>query len=377
MVRVIATLEQQIEALSEQVRSLQAIADPGSQGQIDGLVRLRAEQQQQLAYARALVASAEGLLSVLQPSDSTVKQIAPRPLQYAALAALLAVVVAYALLLLRVALNTRLRSSDDVAAVSGLPVLAEIPTASRNDESRVREASSYLRTNLLFATEGVHPRAFMVTSTVEHEGKTTVARHLAESFVRSGYSTLLVDADLRDPSVIDAYELLGGQDASTTTASWLSDPSGPHQVLSVELGEGGHLDVIPQFDPIANAPELLGRGFRLALASWQDYDVIVVDTPPVLAVADPLTIAPHCSGTILVVDRKRSDRRKLVGAIGALHRIGVQLLGVVANNVGPTGSGGAGYGATQGTRSPHAPGQRVASVPAANAQPGLRGSKRD
>jgi non-specific protein-tyrosine kinase len=349
MNRVIGTLEQQIEALSEQVRSLQTIGDEAGMAQVDGLVRLRAEQQQQLAYARALVASAEGLVSIIQPADSTPRQVAPRPMTSAGVAALLGVVLAYGLLLLRTALNTRLRGSDDIAAVTGLPVLAEFPAVGRQEGDRLREASSYLRANLLFASEEAHPRTFLVTSALANEGKTTVARNLAEGFVRYGYRTLLVDADLRAPTVIEHYEVVGDMPAAVTTESWLRDASTGHHILSVSLDDEAVLDVIPQVAHVADAAELLGRGFRAALARWQDYDVVVIDSPPVLAVADPLAIAPHCTGTILVVDPQRSDRRKLVAAVALLQRVGVQVLGFVANNVvaveSTAGYGAATYGA--------------------------------
>jgi len=332
--RVINTLSQQIEGLSEQIRALQAIGDTADQGQIGGLIRLRAEQQQQMAYARALVASAEGMLLVLQPADTTPRQIAPRPFASAVIAALVAIVATYGLLLLRMSLDIRLRGTDDIGRVSGLPILAEFPSGGRSEglQPRLREASSYLRTNLLFATDDAHPKVFMVTSSVEHEGKTTVARYLAEGFVRYGYRTLLVDCDLRAPSVASGYDVVGGVVEEASTESWLRDPTGSHHVLTVKLAPDGQLDAIPQFRPVANAAELLGRGFRTVLARWADYDVLVIDTPPVLAVADPLTIAPHCTGTIVVVDRNRTDRRKLAQTIGALHRIGVRVLGVVANH---------------------------------------------
>ena len=342
--RVIATLEQQIEALSEQVRTLQTVGDAGSEGQIEGLVRLRAEQQQQLGYARALVASAQGLLSILQVADTTPRQIAPRPLMTAAVAAFLTVVAVYALLLLRAALNTRLRGPEDIAAVTGLPVLAEFPTTGRRGDPRLREASSYLRANLLFNSEDVQPRVFMITSAVDGEGKTTAASELGESFARYGYRTLLIDADLRSPSLIERFEVIGAVGRDSTTEGWLDDPAGGHEYLSVSLGDDDHLDVIPQVQPVTNAAELLGRRFRTALHSLDAYDVVVIDTPPLLAVADALVIAPHCSGTILVVDRQRSDRRKLLAAMSALQRVGVPVIGVVANRVGAAGSGGPSYG---------------------------------
>ena len=353
--RVITTLSQQIEGLSEQVRALQAIGATADQDQIDGLIRLRAEQQQQLAYARALVASAEGMLSILQPADTTPRLIAPRPFASAVIAAMVAIVLTYGLMLLRLALDTRLRNTDDIARVTGLPILAEFPSAGRaqGPQPRLREASSYLRASLLFATDDVHPKVFMVTSSAENEGKTTIARYLAEGFVRYGYRTLLVDGDLRAPSVASNYDVVGGAVEEASTESWLRDPEGAHQVLAVNLGPEGQLDAIPQFRPVPNAPELLGRSFRTVLGRWSEYDVVVIDTPPVLAVADPLTVAPHCTGTIVVVDRNVTDRRKLAQTLAALNRVGVRVLGVVANQEATATTGG--YGEVYGDRAPERP----------------------
>lgn len=346
--RVISTLVGQIEALSGQIRSLQAIGVGADQTQIDGLIRLRAEQQQQLAYARALVASPEALLSLLQEADSTVRQIAPRPVAAAVIAAVVAALLTYGLLLARVALNTRLVNADDIAVVTGLPVLAHFPSSGRGQHGVLREPSSYLRTNLLFATVDAHPKVFMVTSSVEGEGKTTVARQLAESFVRYGYRTLLADCDLRAPSVANHYAVNRGSPSPTTTEDWLKDPSESHRVVRIDLEREGQLDLIPQFEPVPNASEALGRGFRAALQQWTKYDVVIIDTPPVLAVADPLTVAPHCTGTIVVVDRNRSDRRTLTATVSTLERVGVRVLGVVSNNDGAVGSGNV-YGAPYGS----------------------------
>ncbi len=347
MTRVIATLEQQIEALSEQVRSLQVIGDAASQTQVDGLVRLRAEQQQQLAYARALIASAEGLVSMMQTAETTVRQVAPRPAMNAIIAALLAIALTYVVLLLRAAFDTRMRSADDIAAATGAPVIAEFPVARGRNEGRLREASSYLRAKLLFATAEAHPRVFMVTSAQDAEGKTTVALHLAEGFVRYGYRTLLVDADLRSPSLLEHYQVMGSTGDVTPLRGWLQDPEGRHRVLRIKMVGEGVLDLVPQFDRTEDAPEALGRGFWRLLERWAHYDVVVIDTAPVLAVADPLIIAPLCTGTVLVVDPNRTDRPSAVAAAQMLRGVGSQLLGVVPNQVATSRKRfayGAGYG---------------------------------
>jgi capsular exopolysaccharide synthesis family protein len=197
---------------------------------------------------------------------------------------------------------------------------------------------------VLFATSDSHPRILLVTSASEDEGKTTIARHLSESMVRYGYRTLLVDADLRSPSVASEFDLREVDVSSTY--QWLRAPGGAHNVFSVSLGES-QLDVVPQFKPVSDAPEALGRGLRRALKAWEGYDVIVIDAAPVLSVTDTLIIAPLCTGTLLVVDQRRSDRRNLLAAKGLLERVGVSILGVVSNRVKAEG-GSALYGASYG-----------------------------
>ena len=349
--RVITALEQQIAVLRDQVRAAQ-VAPSQDDSLIDGLVRLRAEQQQQLGYARALIASAEGALSVLQAADANVAQIAPRPALSTSVAVIVAIALAYGILLIRTVLSTRLDSSGEIAQATGLPVLAEFRSALRDDEVSLREAASYLRTNLLFATQEAVQRVFMVTSAGEGEGKSTVARSLAESFVRAGYRTLLVDADLRVPSLADFYDVSdvpGGE--STTMEAWLRDGGDRNGVLSIAVGSEEQLDLISQYSSVADAAELLGRRFRATLAQWGRYDVIVVDSTPVLAVSDALSIAPDCTGTVLVVDRKRASRRRLAVALTALQRVDARLLGVVANNVGDPDTGAA-YGSAYAAQKP-------------------------
>ncbi len=335
--RVVAALERQIEALSEQIRVLQALGAGVDDARITSIARLRSERQQQLAYARALVTSAQGLTSVLQPADTTARRVAPRPRVTAAIAALVAVVAAYALLLLRTGLDTRLAGPDDLAAVAGRPVLAVFPVSAGPADLRLREAASYLRANLHFGSREVDQRVVMVTSSVDGEGKTFTATALAESFARYGHRTLLIDADLRAPSVIERFEVIGGIGAAATTEHWLESPDVEHQLLSVLVGHDGQLDVIPQLDVVDRASELLGRRLRSALQSVADYEVVIIDTPPLLAVADALAIAPHCTGVLLVVDRDRTTRRVLTAAIAALRQIGVTDVGLIANRIGGAG----------------------------------------
>jgi capsular exopolysaccharide synthesis family protein len=272
----------------------------------------------------------------------------------AALAFVLGLFLVYGLILLRDALDTRVRDSDDLAKVTGLPVLAEFPRLPGGSRRLPREASSYLRTNVMFATTDAHPAVILVTSPQESEGKSSVALSLAESFARNDHRTLLVDADLRKPVVGREYGL--DPRAVTPLRTWLDHPIEPPTPAQVVLGSGTTLDVIPSFEPAPAPTELLGRGFLEALEGWRkEYDVIVIDSAPVLPVADTLTIAPLCTGTLLVASADGTDRRRLKAAVTLLQRIGVRVLGSVATNLPsatPTRDGygygyGYGYGATE------------------------------
>ncbi|MEX2541100.1 MAG: polysaccharide biosynthesis tyrosine autokinase [Trueperaceae bacterium] len=331
--QVVDMLELQVENLSDQIRSLQTMNDPSVDDQIMGRINLRAERQEQLFYARALSASASPLLTVMQPASPPSQQVAPRPMLNAFIAFFLAVVLTYGLLLLRRALDTRLVGVEDLVHATGLPVLAEFPRFRRGDKSALREASSYLRTNLLFSTADAHPKVFLVTSAQAGEGKTVTATSLAEGFVRNGYRTLLIDADLRSPSVAKLYRISGGGNRASLV-DWLQEPYQRHQPVEVAVSSKQSLHVVPVFQPVGQPAELLSIGFRSCLEKWrQEYDVILVDSAPILAVADSLAIAPFCTGTILVTHMQKTDRNQVSTAVDLLKRIGVRVVGIAATHV--------------------------------------------
>ncbi|MCA1791786.1 MAG: polysaccharide biosynthesis tyrosine autokinase, partial [Thioalkalivibrio sp.] len=370
--QIIASLESQIASLSDQIAELRR-SDVAPQDQLDGRIQLRADRQEQLSYARTLVNSAVGLLDILEPAEPRLAPIAPRPVRSAMLAFVLGLFVVYGLMLLRDALDTRLRDSDDLSRATGLPVLAEFPKIARSSRGLPTEASNYLRTNVMFATADDHPKVLLVTSSMQTEGKTSVASGLAESFARNGHRTLLVDADLRKPMIGQKYGLDAG--TSTSLRHWLRDPADAPQPTIIALGSAVSLDIVPSFDADPSPTELLNRGFAAALEHWRtEYDVIVIDSAPVLPVADTLTIASLCSGTLLVASADQTDRRRLAATVSLLRRIGVRLIGVVATNLASgadTADGyGYGYGVGYGRQ---VPAQRTANASGrAKRKPGPR-----
>ncbi len=338
----ITGLEAQVAAITDRIRALQA--SDAAEDEIQGQIALRSERINTLNQLRALREAAATGLSVLQPASIPNSPIQPNPLFDATLAALLGVVLTYGLLLLRNSLDTSLRGTDDVATVSGLPVLADFPRLAKGVRSLPREASSYLRTNLLFSTADASPKVILVTSATSEEGKSSIAISLSESFVRNGYRTLLIDADLRKPIIASEYRINNIHQASLEDC--LKNPYQPHRAATVSIGAKDYLYVIPTFQPTPQASELLSRGFRECLERWrQEYDVIIIDSAPVLAVADALAIAPLCTGTLLAVNQQKTDRRQLKSVVELLKRIGVRLLGVAVTHVSKEGQqSGYGYG---------------------------------
>jgi polysaccharide biosynthesis transport protein len=348
-------VEAQIESLQQQIRAGQATGQPDSQ--LQPLQALLSERITTLNNLRSLRDATSTALMVLQPASAPGAPVQPRPMFDATLAALLGLVLTYALLLLRSALDTSLKSVDDIAQVSGLPVLAEFPRLARGVRSLPREASSYLRTNLLFSTSEETPKVILVTSATSEEGKSSIAINLAESFVRNGYRTLLIDADLRKPIIASEYRINNIHQASLEDC--LKNPYQAHRAATVSIGAKDYLYVMPTFQPTPQASELLSRGFRECLDRWrQEYDVIVVDSAPVLAVADALAIAPLSTGTLLAVNMQKVDRRQLRNVVELLRRIGVRLLGVAVTHVnreGQQGTYGYGYGDAEAVRTQGAP----------------------
>ena len=338
---IVSALQGQITSLDAQIQQAKAAGQPDA-GQISGLQQLRAQQELQLYAAKALQSSAVGLLEVLEPAAIPSTRSAPHPGRSAALAFVLGLFMVYGLLLLRDALDTRFRGTEDLAHSTGLPVQAEFPHLPGNLRHLPREASNFLRTNVLFATSRDQPKVILVTGAGSGVGKTSVAMSLAESFARSDYETLLIDADLRKPVIGQEYNLNSITD--TPLQSYLKDPAVFFEPAEIRI-EGSVLDVVPSFGPAPSPTELLAQGFGPFLSRVKDeYDVIVIDSAPVLPVADTLAIAPHTTGVLFAVSLPSTDRRSAKAALNLLERVGVRVFGTVGTNLEQAKNGSAEYG---------------------------------
>lgn len=331
----IAQLDRSIANTEAQIAQLQADGAPPEE-----IGRLQNRLNAQLANrdeAEANIGTASSRLSVIQAAAPPLRPVSPRPPLDAVIAGFLGFVLGYGILLIRNLLDTRLRSVEDLETLSGLPILAEFSKPPKKTRRLPREASGYLRTNLLLATPNLHPKVILVTSPHHGEGKSSVAISLAESFTRANYRTLLVDADLRKPVIAREYNLDDKRHMPLRTH--LENPHGSYEAAHVGVNLAQTLDIIPTFRAAPSPTELLSLGFPSCLESWQkDYDVIVIDSAPLLDVADTLTIAPLCTGTVLVASLQETDPQALTDAVELLKRSGVRIFGIAATFV-PRGSG--------------------------------------
>ncbi|WP_414042228.1 CpsD/CapB family tyrosine-protein kinase [Macrococcus sp. EM39E] len=196
-------------------------------------------------------------------------------------------------------------------------------------KSVISEQIRTLRTNLLFTSADIVINKLLVTSSEQGEGKSTMSANLAVSFAQAGYKTLLIDADLRKPTQHKVFEVMNVKGLSNLVAG------------QVDLEAAIKKDVQPKLDLLSSGPippnpaELLGS---LAMEKLLDdlekiYDIIILDTPPVLAVADSQILGNLVDGSLLVVNSKTTHRDKVKDAKNQLDKSSSRTLGVVLNDL--------------------------------------------
>jgi polysaccharide biosynthesis transport protein len=302
----------------------------------------------QSAYARTLLGTAEQLRTLLavenanavvaRTADSAF-QIQPRPKRYAALGLAFGLMLGIAFAFIWDALDTRVRSAEEIAERLGIPLLARLPEPSKQlqradglvmleDPTSVEaEAFRVLRTNLDFANVERQARSILVTSALEREGKSTTIANLAVAAARTGRRVVLVDLDLRRP-YIDRFFKLGdhpGLTAVMVGAATLDEATARVAIPPAKGGSdprggngqvGGVLDVVPSGLIPPDAGEFVGTG-AVALILEQlahRYELVLVDTPPILQVGDALTLAARVDA-VLLVTRLPAIRRPILNEL--------------------------------------------------------------
>lgn len=311
--------------------------------------------------------------SVISEAEVPLEPVSPRPLRTAALAIAAGLVLGVGLAFVREFLDDTIRTPDDLSRLTPAPVLGQIPRDDRSgtldpshepEHSGLDEAFRSLRTSVQFAAIRSPLRAIQVTSANPSDGKTTVAAHLAVSLARAGEQVVLIDADFRNPSLNGRFGLgndtglsnvLLGQvplDAALVTV----DPALPLQFLPSGPQPGNPADFLWSAtapDGALTLPKLIAQ---LTAAGRQ----VVIDCPPVLPVADAMTISRMVDGTLFVVASDETGTRDVSHALERLGQAEANLVGVVLNQVEMSAGGyGYGYGYGYGAARPRTWHQRL------------------
>jgi len=332
-------LGRQVDAASREIRQIPARSV--EEARLRRAVRLAEEsyntvQGRFLEATLAAEASSVPDVRILDPAimpQRPVKNTAPRLLLMGVLAGL-ALGVVGAVVLDRV--DPRVRYPEQVSRDLGLPILGAVPHLRRDQEpAEVVEALRGVCLNLVHAYGAAGPLVVTITSPGPGDGKSFLAANLALTFADGGHRTLLMDADIRR-GVLHRRFKVGRQPGLT---DYLDEDATRDQV--VQATEYPSLSFIGCGTRSRRAPELLGSAAMTSLltALRPDYDVLLIDSPPLGAGVDPFILGT-ATGNVLLVLRTGYSHREMTGAkLEVLDRLPLRTLGAVLNDV-PRGAGG-------------------------------------
>jgi len=345
------TVADQLNVSAIQYKLLKEEADSNRQ-LYDGLL----EKLKEASLAAALNSSNIRIVDRARVPMAPFSPNVPRNLEYALLVGLIGGV---ALSFLLESMDTTVRTPDQVEALSELPTLAMIPLkgelqrhAPRNvpgllrgavteslpavslvtclePHSEIAEAYRALRTSILLSSAGGPPRTIVVTSPMPQDGKTMTSVNLAIVLAQQGKKVLLVDADFRRPGVHRSFGLRQQPGLSNVLSG------GDDARTAIFTTRQQNLFVIPAGALPPQPSELLSSDLlRELLSQWRDeYDHIILDSPPALSVTDSVLLSVQADSVLLVVRPRQTTTRAVLRARDLLVQVRCNLLGVVLNAV--------------------------------------------
>lgn len=342
---LIAEQEQSVAAAQRRLDQLRA--DGASEAAIFQATVDLDDTRQQLrdSQARGQELRAQGALQQAQVQLAARAQrpaapYAPRTLFYAALGLMVGIAMAGGLIVAVEYLDNTVKPQLNFAELIGAPLMAVVPAAAKRfhhgeeqlfmrtqASSTMAESIRLLRTNIEFAAAAKEIGTLAVTSSEPGEGKSTITANLASGMAQTGFTVVVIDADMRRPNQHRIFGLANAVGLTTLLTRDTTDwRSAAHQVVD-------GLWVVPSGPIPPNPADLLsGDRFRSTLDTiLSSVDVVLVDTPPVLVVSDPLVVATKTDATLLVSRSGSTRIETLRRSAELLHQNGVRLIGVVLN----------------------------------------------
>lgn len=340
----IASLQQDLQ----KARSTYAHASPNSPQSLNAFNTIAWDQttlNSLVNQERQLTAlpGAGGL--VFQPATRATSPSSPSYPQNIGLAIMIGLALGAGIAFVRDHLDEGLNGTGDLEAQVRAPVLAAIPhlhswkqrdhtelTVTESPRGPVSEAYRTLRTNLEFVARGGDFKILSVTSPTLGEGKTTTVANLAAMFAQSGRRVIAVSCDLRKPRLHRFFGLtndVGVTSILTGKATLAEAAQRPATLDSLRVLASGPVP--------PNPAELLGSHEMQALLDELRLfaDFVIIDTPPILAVADALVIGPKSDGVLIVADAHRTSRQGAAHTREQLDQVECNVIGCVFNNFDP------------------------------------------
>ena len=331
----------QAKLLSE--RQLQGMSPDELRTERGRLLRQRIDQLETLASLQT------GNAELVQAATPPTSPSSPKPVKNGVLAGFFGLLLGLGLALLLERLDTRIRATEDVEELVRRPVLGAIPRSRALSRRQLQvdalsgpdaEAFRMLRASLRYFNVDDDIKSVLITSAEPGDGKSTVALHLAFAAADAGTRTLLIEADLRRPTLARALRVPAAPGLTNVLTGSATLRSATRSLRVPGRGERATapraLDVVLS-GPIPPNPTDLLESERLRQVvheSESEYDLVIIDTPPTSVVSDAIPLVSQTSGVIVVVRSDKTNRDGLRQLRDQLTNLDARLLGVVLNSLG-------------------------------------------
>jgi capsular exopolysaccharide synthesis family protein len=321
-----------------------------AQALADAWVAALAERVRDIESGKSASSNQGMRVEVSESAQLPTSPVSPQTERNILLGAVLGGLLGMGYAVVRTLLDRRLRSAEDIERDLKVPVAGSVPDVGDGDDLFVTatgsgtaalaaEAVRRLRTNLSYMDVDNPPRAIVITSPKQGDGKSTVAANLAAAIAVSGQSVTLVDADLRRPRVaglLDLDDTVGLTDVLTGRLE-LSDAVQEHPTV-----EG--LSVLTSGTRPPNPSEILGsNAMKSLIGKLAGEGMVIIDAPPLLPVTDAAILAHSADGALVTVSAGRTLDTDLAAALNHLEAVHARPLGVVLNRVSKRAVGASNY----------------------------------
>ena len=357
----IQDLQGKIQTTQEEMQQLQEAidAETSATGLANKQAQMAALQNKLNTYQTNLAqllnffqGSATNYVEVVEPATVPTTPISPRTTLNVLLAATVGLILAVGAAFLLEYLDDTIKTPDDISQALGLFTLGAVTriegesiegesiedklVTADHPRSPISEAYRVLRTNLQFSAVDKPLKTLLVTSANPIEGKSLTAANLGVVMAQAGLSVVIVDSDLRRPTLHRIFRLTKEDGLTNALLQGNPNPDDYLQATTVE-----NLRVLTSGPLPPNPSELLGseRMGRLIEHLRGQADILLFDSPPCLAVTDAAVLSSQVDGVLLVVDAGTCRRQLAVRAMEDLSKVGSNVLGAVLNKLSPRGAG--------------------------------------